>query len=92
MRPFPFAARKQWELAPNRLAQALESHRRAGREVLDLTESNPTRCGFRYDSTLGNTGGYVFNLKTTGLATGTYKLNFTVGSAPTDYSVQFQVK
>jgi aspartate/methionine/tyrosine aminotransferase len=44
-----FAARTDWNLASNRLAQALAAARRQGREVLDLTESNPTRCGFHYD-------------------------------------------
>jgi alanine-synthesizing transaminase len=48
---FPFAPRTDWDLQPNRLSLALEEHRRAGREVLDLTESNPTRCGFHYEST-----------------------------------------
>src|SRR5947209_8080561 len=48
---FGFAERTDWDLAPNRLSSALEAHRRAGREVLDLTESNPTRCGFHYAST-----------------------------------------
>ena len=36
------------QLAPNRLAQALEAHRAAGRPIVDLTESNPTRAGFDY--------------------------------------------
>jgi len=31
------------------LAQALRERRAAGREVLDLTASNPTQCGFAYD-------------------------------------------
>ncbi len=35
-------------MAPNRLARALETARRGGRVILDLTESNPTRCGFDY--------------------------------------------
>jgi aspartate/methionine/tyrosine aminotransferase len=30
----------------------LSAHRAAGRELLDLTESNPTLCGFRYDAHL----------------------------------------
>ena len=33
---------------------------------------------FRFDATLGITGGYIFNLKTKDLARGTYNLNFTV--------------
>ncbi len=47
-----FASRTGWALAPNRFAAALERHRAAGREALDLTESNPTRCGFAYDPSL----------------------------------------
>ncbi|MFB3916376.1 MAG: pyridoxal phosphate-dependent aminotransferase [Terriglobales bacterium] len=44
-----FSRRTDWELRPNRFALALEKHRRSGRELLDLTASNPTHCGFRYD-------------------------------------------
>jgi len=44
-----FAARTAWNLTPNALSERLAAHRRAGRAVLDLTESNPTRCGFLYD-------------------------------------------
>jgi len=44
-----FARRTNWKLAPNRLTQALQQRRLAGAEILDLTESNPTRCGLRYD-------------------------------------------
>ena len=47
-----FASRTGWALAPNRFSAALERHRAAGREVLDLAESNPTRCGFTYDPAL----------------------------------------
>ncbi len=44
-----FARRTNWKLAPNRLTQALQQRRAAGAEILDLTESNPTRSGLRYD-------------------------------------------
>jgi aspartate/methionine/tyrosine aminotransferase len=44
-----FSKRTEWPLARNRLSRALEARRRAGRSILDLTESNPTRCGFEYD-------------------------------------------
>jgi len=47
MHPF-FARRTAWDLATNRYTQALEAHRRAGRELLDLTASNPTTVGLRY--------------------------------------------
>ena len=39
---------QSWNLSPNRYTQALEAHRRAGREVLDLTASNPTTIGLQY--------------------------------------------
>ena len=47
-----FASRTGWALAPNRFSAALDRHRTSGRELLDLTESNPTRCGFAYDRSL----------------------------------------
>ena len=47
MRNF-FARRTSWNLATNRYTEALEAHRRAGREVLDLTASNPTTVGLHY--------------------------------------------
>lgn len=43
-----FSTRVPAQLAPNRLAQALRAHRAAGRPLVDLTESNPTRAGFDY--------------------------------------------
>ena len=45
-----FSSRTNWLLTPNRLAQAIEELRRRGRPLLDLTESNPTRCGFAFDT------------------------------------------
>ena len=45
-----FAARTNWDLAPTRLAAALEARRAAGLPVLDLTESNPTRCALAPDA------------------------------------------
>jgi len=47
MRNF-FARRTSWNLTANRYSEALEAHRRAGKEVLDLTASNPTRIGLHY--------------------------------------------
>jgi alanine-synthesizing transaminase len=43
-----FASRTNWPLEPNRFAQALDTYRRSGRPLLDLTASNPTVCGFDY--------------------------------------------
>ena len=46
---------------------------------------------FRFDATLGPTGGYIFNLSTGGLASGTYSLQFIAGSDPVMHSVNFGV-
>ena len=43
-----FASRTKWRLDPNQFTRALEAHRRAGHELLDLTISNPTECGIPY--------------------------------------------
>src|SRR5438067_13083340 len=45
-----FSRRTGWKLTPNRLTEALLEVRAAGREVLDLTVSNPTRAGIQYDA------------------------------------------
>jgi hypothetical protein len=55
-------------------------------EVISAGESNAD-SNFRFDN-----GSYIFNLKTTGLGTGTYNLYFTAGSDPVVHAVQFQVK
>jgi aspartate/methionine/tyrosine aminotransferase len=47
MKPI-FSKRIRWDLEENDLAQALTRKRRAGTQVLDLTESNPTRAGLPY--------------------------------------------
>jgi len=45
-----FAKRTNWNMTPNRLSEALAAHRAAGKALLDLTVSNPTECGFEYES------------------------------------------
>jgi len=45
-----FSHRTDWKLSPNRFAQAQQELRAAGREVLDLTISNPTRADLHYDA------------------------------------------
>lgn len=59
--------------------------------VADAGNANPDQ-NFRFDPTLGETGGYIFNLKTTGYAPGTYQLYFKVGADPHVYTTQFQIK
>lgn len=54
MPPVTFSRRVPEDLAPNRLARALAAHRAAGRLLIDLTETNPTRVGLRHPpETLG---------------------------------------
>ncbi|MEX2090501.1 MAG: pyridoxal phosphate-dependent aminotransferase, partial [Bacteroidota bacterium] len=43
-----FSARTDWDFQPNELTSLLAAKRLRGDEILDLTESNPTRCGFDY--------------------------------------------
>ncbi len=43
-----FARRTSWDLTLNRYTQAIEAHRRTGKELLDLTASNPTTVGLHY--------------------------------------------
>lgn len=45
-----FADRTNWNLKANPLSEALGRHRSSGKPLLDLTISNPTECGFEYDS------------------------------------------
>ncbi len=45
-----FSGRFPDELGPNPLARLLQERRRAGRPLLDLTESNPTRVGLIFPS------------------------------------------
>ena len=47
-----FSGRTDWELGENDLAAAVREARAAGRELVDLTVSNPTVCGFEYDAGL----------------------------------------
>jgi aspartate/methionine/tyrosine aminotransferase len=44
-----FSDRTNWKLTRNRLTEALEHAQSRGSRVLDLTLSNPTRAGLRYD-------------------------------------------
>ena len=59
-------------------------------EVEDSGQANPDD-DFRF-TTFDGAGGYVFNLKTTGLTTGTYVLVFKAGGDPVTHGVRFQIK
>ena len=58
----------------------------SGQPANDAGNANPD-SNFRFDN-----NSYIFNLQTTGLATGVYYLYFRVGSDPTLHTVQFQIK
>lgn len=45
-----FSDRTNWRLVQNRLTEAIEEARAQGAKLLDLSASNPTRVGLRYDS------------------------------------------
>jgi alanine-synthesizing transaminase len=48
MDKFPFAQRTDWRQETNALNKALEELGKRGIDILDLTASNPTDCGFLY--------------------------------------------
>ena len=43
-----FSSRTNWNTAANQLTQLLQKKRLHGEVIFDLTESNPTQCGFSY--------------------------------------------
>jgi alanine-synthesizing transaminase len=43
-----FSSRTDWNSTPNRLSGLLIEKRLRGESITDLTESNPTKCGFSY--------------------------------------------
>jgi alanine-synthesizing transaminase len=45
-----FADRTNWNLAPNQLSETLAGMLARGERIYDLSASNPTECGFKYDS------------------------------------------
>jgi len=89
-----FARRTAWDLATNRYTQALEAHRRAGRELLDLTISNPTTVSLCYREdellrALANPGALHYDPQPKGLlcareATAAYYAERGVNLSPDD--------
>lgn len=64
----------------------------ASSTVIDAGHANPD-SNFRYDPSLfGGAGGYIFNLDTNGLSTGTYVLGLRIGSDPLLQTVPFEMK
>jgi hypothetical protein len=70
------------------VALAMLSNSTTG-EVMDAGNANADG-NFRFDTTLGP--GYIFNLKTTGLAQGTYRLEIRVTNDPLPRYLTFQVR
>ena len=48
--PLQFSSRSQWNLQATRYAETLQALRTGSAPFFDLTISNPTTCGFQYDS------------------------------------------
>jgi hypothetical protein len=63
----------------------------ASSDVQDAGNSSPDD-NFRFDLTLGASGGYVFNLSSAGLTSGTYTLTFAIAGDPTSHAVSFEIK
>jgi alanine-synthesizing transaminase len=61
-----FSRRTSWDVSESGFAAAIREARAAGRELIDLTVSNPTVCGFEYDAEailqpLGNVGALTYD-------------------------------
>jgi len=61
-------------------------------EILQASGNANPDNDFRFDPTLGPTGGYIFNLNTKGLTTGSYRLTFTATGDPLPHALSFQVR
>ena len=65
-------------------------YRPVGTDVhLDISGNANPDNNFRFDATLN---GYIYNLSTKGLSTGTWQLSFTVAGDPIIHVVQFDLK
>jgi alanine-synthesizing transaminase len=69
-----FSKRTDWKVTPNRFTEVQRELYAAGRVVLDLTVSNPTRAGLRYDAeailnSLSNREAMDYDPQPKGLAT-----------------------
>jgi len=60
--------------------------------LLEDSLSTTADSTFRFDPNLGSTGGYVLNLSTKGLTTGTYQLLFMAAGDSISHKVPFQVR
>jgi alanine-synthesizing transaminase len=63
---YRFSERTGWDVGESGFAAAIREARAAGRELVDLTISNPTVCGFEYDgdgilAALGNAAALTYD-------------------------------
>ena len=70
----------------------MKDHRSTRSNVSNNPQPDNPDNNFRYDASLGSTGGYIFNLATKGLQPGAYQVRFRVGSDPSLYSVSVQLR
>lgn len=67
----PWSDRVPADLTPNPVSRAVDEQRKAGRPLIDLTESNPTRAGFAYPADLlaplADPAGLVYDPRPLGL-------------------------
>ncbi len=82
-----FSERSAFDLARNELSEALTRVRSAGRRVLDLTESNPTRAALPYEApailgSLGARGVLVYEPASFGLVAAREAVASHLGVAP----------
>jgi len=67
-----FSQRTSWDTSDSPLSKAISERRSAGFDLLDLTISNPTVCGFEYDSAsildaLSNAASITYDPNPTGI-------------------------
>ncbi|MBU0467874.1 MAG: pyridoxal phosphate-dependent aminotransferase [Candidatus Omnitrophica bacterium] len=67
-----FATRTNWEFSSNRLVLLHDSLKKKNEEIIDLTQSNPTECGFYYPEeeivkALSNSSNLVYSPSSKGM-------------------------
>ena len=68
-------------------------HRGADRRCAGAIEGNAnTGERFRFDPTLGTSGGYLYNLSTVGLAAGHHTLVVGVSGDPMEHAIGFDIR
>ena len=84
-----FSARTNWDMREGSLAAAVREARAAGKPLVDLTVSNPTVCGFKYEAetlldALRSTAAMVYRPDPRGLESARQAVAAYYGSARVD--------